>query len=117
MKFFISILLTALVTYTAGLYFPWWSLAVAAFIVAVLLHQSPLKAFLSGFLGVFLLWFVLSLIIASANDYILSHRIAEIFPLGGSSILLIIISALVGGLVGGAAALTGSYLRFMTAGR
>ena len=112
MKFIVSILLTALLSFTAGLYLPWWSIAVCAFIVSVLILQPPLKAFLAGFLGVFLLWLIFSWAIDSANNHILSHKIALIFPLGGASFLLILITALVGGLVSGMAALSGSYLRY-----
>jgi hypothetical protein len=112
MKIIVSILLTALLSFTAGLYLPWWSIAVCAFIVAVLILQPPLRAFLSGFVGAFLLWFVFSLLIDSANNHILSHRIASIFPLRGASFLLILITALIGGLVGGMAALSASYLRY-----
>lgn len=112
MKFIISLLLTALLSFTAGLYLPWWSIAVCAFVVSVLIIQQPLKAFLAGFAGVFLLWLIFSWLIDSANDHILSHKIAQIFPLGGVSFLLILVTALVGGLVGGLAALSGSYLRY-----
>src|SRR5687768_10211416 len=111
MKFVISLFLTALLSFAAGLYLPWWSIALCAFIVSVLILQQPVKAFLAGFSGVFLLWLIFSWSIDSANDQILSHKIAQIFPLGGVSFLLILVTALVGGLVGGFAALTGSYLR------
>ena len=114
MKFIVSLLLTALLSFTAGLYLPWWSIAVCAFIVSVLILQQPFKAFLAGFSGVFLLWLIFSWSIDSANNQILSHKIAQIFPLGGVSFLLILVTALVGGLVGGLAALSGSYLRFGT---
>jgi hypothetical protein len=117
MKFIVSLLLTALLSFTAGLYLPWWCIAVCAFIVSVLIFQRPLRAFLSGFAGVFLLWFVFSFMVDSANTHILSHKIAEIFPLGGISFLLILITAIVGGLVGGLAALSGSYLRYATKGK
>lgn len=112
MKFIISLLLTALLSFTAGLYLPWWSIALCAFIVSVLILQAPLKAFLAGFLGVFLLWLIFSWSIDAANDQILSHKIAQIFPLNGISFLLILVTAIVGGLVSGLAALSGSYLRF-----
>lgn len=115
MKFIISILLTALLSFTAGLYLWWWSFALCAFLVSVLILQRPGKAFLAGFSGVFLFWFVFAWIINSANDGILAHKIAEIFPLGGVSFLLILVSALIGGLVGGLAALSGSYLRYRRA--
>ena len=50
----------------------------------------------------------------AANDQLLSHKIAQIFPLAGISFLLVFITALVGGLVSGLAALSGSYLRYGT---
>lgn len=112
MKFIISLLLTALLSFTAGLYLPWWTIAVCAFIVSVLILQQPLRAFLAGFLGVFLLWVIFSLLIDAANNHILSHKIASIFPLGGIPFLLILITGFIGGLVGGMAALSGSYLRY-----
>lgn len=114
MKFIVSLLLTALLSFTAGLYLPWWSIGVCAFIVSILILQPPLKAFIAGFVGVFLLWLIFSWSIDSANDHILSHKIAQIFPLRGISFLLILMTALVGGMVGGFAALSGSYLRYGT---
>jgi hypothetical protein len=114
MKFIVSVLLTALLSFTAGLYLPWWNIAICAFIVSVLILQRPYKAFLAGFAGVFLLWFIFSLLIDSANDHLLSQKIAQIFPLAGISFLLVFITSLVGGLVSGLAALSGSYLRYAT---
>lgn len=111
MKFTVSILITALLAFAAGLYMGWWSVALAAFIVAIAIHQAPFKAWLSGFLSIFLLWGGLSLWIDNANQHLLSQKIAIIFPLGGSAILLILVTALIGALVSGFAALTGSYLR------
>jgi hypothetical protein len=66
---------------------------------------------LAGFLGVFLLWGILASWIDSKNNHILSQKIAQIFPLGGSYVLLILLTAFVGALVGGFAGLTGSYIR------
>lgn len=114
MKFLISMLLTALLGFTAALYLPWWIIAVCAFIVSILILQKPLKAFLSGFCGIFLLWFMLAWFINSANDGILARKIAELFPLGGIPFLLMLVGSLVAGLVAGLAALSGSYLRYGT---
>jgi hypothetical protein len=112
MKFIISLLLTALLSFAGGLYLPWWSIAICAFIVSALILQQPFKAFLAGFAGVFLLWLIFSWSVDAANDQILSHKIAQIFPLGGVSFLLVLVTAIVGGIVGGLAALSGSYLRY-----
>lgn len=112
MKFSVAVLLTALLSFFAGLYIPlWWFFAIVAFIVALLVHQKPLKAFLAGFLGMLLLWGVLSFWADIKNEGILSAKIAGILPLGGSSVLLILVTGFIGGLVGGLAALAGSYLR------
>lgn len=111
MKILLSIILTALLAFIGGLYLPWWSLAVAAFLVAVLVHQSPAKAFVGGFAALFLLWGGLAWWIDMKNQGLLSKKIAAILPLGGDTLLLILVTALVAGLVAGLAALSGSFLR------
>ena len=111
MKFIVATVLTAILAFISGLFLPWWGIAIAAILVAVLVHQKAGKAFLSGLLGVFLLWAGLAWWIDMKNNSVLSERIATILPLNGNSILLIGVTALVGGLVGGFAAMTGSFLR------
>ena len=111
MKFLLSILLTAVLAFLAGMFLPWWSIAVIAFIVALLIPQRIALGFLSGFLGIFLLWGLLALWIDIKNDSQLSVKIASLFPLGGSALLLILVTAFVGALVAGFAAMAGSSLR------
>ena len=113
MKFIVSILLTALLAFVAGLFtqFPWWIFAISSFVVSAVIPQSPGKSFLSGFLGLFLLWVIMAIIKDAANDHILSTKVSQILPLGGSYIMLILITGIVGGLISGFAALTGAYLK------
>lgn len=113
MKFFTSIILTALLGFIVGLlsFSPWWGFAITSLLVAVLVHQKPWKAFLAGFLGMFLLWAGLAWWIDIKNNSLLSVKIAAILPLGGNSYLLILVTGFVGGLISGLAALSGSYLR------
>lgn len=111
MKFATTIIVTALLAFAAGFYFGWWSLALAAFAVAALIPQKPWHAWLSGFLGLFLLWGILATFIDMKNQHILSQKMAQILPFGGSTWLLLFATALVGALVAGFAALTGSYMR------
>ncbi|PWT77932.1 MAG: hypothetical protein C5B59_02830 [Bacteroidetes bacterium] len=111
MKYFVAIVLTALLSLVAGLYLPWWSIAVTAFLVSVIIPQKPLYAFFSGFIGVFLLWEILAWWRDTRNDGILSQKIAQVLPLGGSTLLLILITSLIGAIVAGFAALAASYLR------
>lgn len=111
MKFLIAIVLTAVLGFASGLYFTWWAFAVTSVIVAIAIHQRAWKAFLSGFAGMFLLWGVLALFIDVNNNHLLSSKIAGVLMLGDSYVLLILITGLVGGLISGFAALTGSYAR------
>ena len=111
MKFVLATLLTAALAFLAGMFLPWWSIAVVSFLVALFLNPPAGWGFLSGFLGVFVCWGLLALWIDIKNESILSHKIAQLFHLGGSSVLIILVTALVGGLVGGFAAMAGSSLR------
>jgi hypothetical protein len=111
LKYMLSILVTALLSFVSGLYLPWWGIAFAAFLVSAAIPQKPAFSFLSGFLGVFLLWEVLAWWVDNKNNGILSHKVAQLFPLGGSALLLIVITSLIGALVAGFAALAGTYLR------
>jgi hypothetical protein len=111
MKFITAIILTALLAFAGGLWFGWWIIAAASFLIALLVHQKAGKAFASGFVGVFILWGILAWWIDMKNEHILSKKIAEVLPLGGSSFLLILVTALIGGLVAGFGAMSGSYLR------
>jgi hypothetical protein len=111
MKFIIAFILTALLSYAAGLYFPWWSIAIAAFAVAALLPQKPLAAFSAAFFSLFVLWIFLALSIDMNNDHLLSMKISELLFKSHSHALIMSVTGLIGGLVAGFAALAGSYLR------
>ena len=112
MKFVLTTLLTFLLAFITGLYLPWWSIAIIAFLAALLIQPKIGIGFLAGFAGIFLLWATLAFWLDTNNESILSHKIAQLFPLGGSSLLLILITAFIGGLVGGFAAMAGSSIRF-----
>ena len=111
MKFSVALLLTALLSFVAGLYFPWWSIAVASFVVALLVQQKAGMAFAAGFSGLVLLWTGLASWINVKNENILAARIGELLGIGDNPFLLITITATIGGLVAGFAAMSGSYLR------
>ena len=111
MKFFISLILTALLSFGLCLFLPWWSIAIAAFIVAALIPQKPGRSFLTGFLSLFLLWGGLSLWISNNNEHILAHKISMLMLKMDNPYLLTFVTALIAALVAGFAALAGSYLR------
>ena len=111
MKFIISVILTMLLSFAACLFFPWWSIAIAAFLVAALIRQPPLSSFLAGFTALLLLWGGLCYWISNNNNDILAHRVSLLILKNDNPFLLITISALIGALVAGFAALTGSYIK------
>ena len=111
MKFLAALLVTALLSFIAGLYLPWWGIAIAAFIVALLVHQKAWKAFVSAFSALLLLWSGLAWWINVKNENILSARIGELLGIGNNPFLLISITAIIGALVAGFAAMSGSFLR------
>lgn len=113
MRLIFAIVLIALLSFVAEYFFSWWSLAVICFGIAVFFRLRSGFAFLAGFMGVFLLWFVVALVRDSANDHILSSRMAQLFGLPGSMWFLLVASLLggiVGGLAGWSGAIAGRYL-------
>ena len=111
MKFIVSAILIILFSFLACLYFPWWSVAIVAFLISIIIQQKHLLSFICGFISLFLLWGFLSFWISAQNDNILAHRVSVLIFKTDSPNLLIFVTALIGALVAGFAALTGSYLR------
>lgn len=111
MKFLTALILSALLAVAACLYLPWWSIAIVTFIVAVAIPLKPFKSFLAGFLALFTTWGLLAWYISNNNEHLLAHKVSLLIIQTDSPYLLILITALIGGLVAGFAALSGSYLR------
>ncbi len=111
MKFFVSILLIALLSLAACLYLPWWSIAIVAFIVAALIPQKPVMSFFTGFGSLLLLWGVLAWFLSSNNNHLLAHKISVLILKKDSPVLLIAVTALIGALVAAFGALAGSFVR------
>jgi hypothetical protein len=111
MKFLTTTILIILFSFLVCLYFPWWSIAIVAFIIPILIPQGHLASFISGFVAIFLLWGIMSLWISINNGNILANRVSLLVFKADNPYLLIIVTALIGAMVAGFAALTGSFLR------
>lgn len=111
MKFIISLILTALLSFAVCLFLPWWSIAIAAFVVAVIIPQRPGKSFLTGLVALFVLWGALSYWISNNNEHLLAHKVSLIVLKIDSPYMLMLATAVIGALVAGFAALSGSFLR------
>jgi hypothetical protein len=106
MKFLIHILLILAITFLLQSFLPWWTMAIGAFIISFLIGNNGTLSFLAGFLGVGLLWLGMTYYIDFTTESILSEKLNQLLPV--NSMLL---TFLIGGIVGGFASLTGALLR------
>ena len=90
---------------------PWWIVAVVAFVLCFGQAQFGRDGFWAGFGGVALSWLLPAAWLAYQNDGLLAHRVAQLLPLGGSVVGLVLVSTGIAGLVGGLAGLAGAWLR------
>jgi len=104
-------LLIFILAFLAQLFLPWWVITPLCFGLAAVLGGKGGRAFWAGFLGVGLGWLRLAGWLNIRNDGLLAHRVAQLLPLGGQSWLLVLVTAIIGGLVGGLAALAGAWAR------
>jgi len=117
MKFIVSTVLIALLGYALGLFLPWWSIVPAAFLVAMFIPQKPGWSLLSGFLGAALLWGTMAAWISGNNHGVLAQKLSALILKKDQPPLLMLLTALVGGLPAGMAACTASLLRGILQGR
>lgn len=108
----IHIILIATGSYFAEMFFPWWTAVVVAFVVLALLPTSSPKAFLAGFLGLGLLWLAGALLYSFQTDFILTAKVASLLQARNSAVL-IILTAVLGGIAGGMGALSGNHLNLL----
>jgi hypothetical protein len=107
MKFIIQFIIIFILAYLLELFLPWYSIALAAFIGGLVNSRFN---FFAGFLAVALLWTIKAGLIEAASSSDLADRVALIFPVKQKA-LLYIVMAVLGGIVGGFAAMAGSALR------
>ncbi len=110
MKLLIAIIIIIITVGLGQMISPWWILLPIVALVTGGMDLKPWKGFIAGFIGVALLWGVYAIVLNTSNDGILAERIGKLFG-GISPMLLILITALLGGIVGGLSGLTGSYGR------
>lgn len=110
MNFLKQILATVVFCLVLQYFLPWWTLVIGAFIAGYWGGAKGFSAFAAGFLGVALLWLVTALVIDAQTNSILSEKVAQVFPTKTRSLLLVI-TAMVGGLPAGFAGLTGALAR------
>lgn len=110
MKFIGSLLLHLGIGFVLTAFLPWWTVVIAAFLVAFFLRIDSWKSFLAGFLAMTILWAGTALFLDVQNSEILSSKVAQLFQLPNSK-MLVYITGIIGGLLGGFGALTGNLLK------
>ena len=106
----LQLIATIILGYLSHQFMPFWAIAVAGFLVGLVFrYKWLLTPFAASFLGGFLLWGGLAWWIDRENARQLSSMLAELFKTDGP--YLAFVTGLVGGLLAGLGALTGSSLR------
>ena len=108
MKFIIQFIAIVFSSHLLALFMPWYCVALGAFVMGYLLRSN--LDFLAGFLAIAALWIFNAWLIDSSSSSDLAQRVASLFSLPNKTFLFLVM-AIVGGLVGGFAALTGALLR------
>ncbi len=112
MKLLLPTILTILLSYLLGAFFPWWTFVPFVIILFAFMPLKPGLAFLSGFTALFIFWGGLAWMMDASNHHILSQKIAQLFLKNDQYPILILITSVIGGLLGGLSALTGSMGRW-----
>jgi len=110
MRWVISLVVTAILALVLQQFMPWWSIAVAAGAVGLLLTRGPWESLITGFLAISLYWFAYAFWIDHDTGQILTTRIAQLFGLSGPWPLMVM-TGLTGGLCGAMACLAGYSFR------
>jgi len=111
MQFLIQVFFTGLLSYILQHFFTAWVVVpVAIFIAFIMTNGTPFAKFLGGFAAINLLWMGKATIIDIYTKAILSTKIAAMLGLK-SVVVLILLTGLVGGMLGGLGAATGQCLR------
>lgn len=107
MRAFLSIFLAC---WLFNLFLPWWGSVIPALFIAAWMLDKSLAGFMIGFLGSGFAWLVQAGYIHVANQGILTTRIADMMGIG-SPLVVLLITFLIGGILGGVSAMTGVLIK------
>lgn len=111
MKLLTHIVVVLLLSWLLQTFLPWWTMAVGAFATGLFFRHGGFKSFVAGLIGVGLLWFAMAYYLDSSTNSILSSKVANIFPTKTVG-LLMLVTAFIGGIVGGLASMTGGIIGY-----
>ena len=109
LKNMLSILALAVAYWLVPMFLPWWSVAIPAVIFGFL-AKNNLWAFFTAFLVLALVWGVQAQMQNAANAGLLAGKMGTL--LGGlGAIQMVLVTAVLGGLIGGIFGLSGQALK------
>jgi hypothetical protein len=111
MNLILRIAIIAILGSIAQTYLPWWSAVVIALLVEAFVGKADNTSFFSGFYAMAIPWMALAAYMDVKSESLLTVRILELFNLPQFSFVLIIVTGLIGGLVGGVGSLTGGWIK------
>jgi hypothetical protein len=94
------------------LFVPWWAIAIVPFVISLWRPTSSPHSFWIGFLAIALLWASYGFYLHFVSGGAMSDKVAEIFSLK-KGIVFLVVTAGIGGLVGGMSGLSGYLARKM----
>lgn len=112
MRFFVQVILTSLLSYILQQFIAPWIVVPIAMLVALMTQNNAAAAFLGGFAAIGLLWMAKATMIDVYTNSILSAKVASALGFQ-SSIMLILLTGLIGGLLGGLGAASGQHILSM----
>lgn len=92
---------------------PWWGVALATAITSFIIRLKGAWVFFAPFIAIGSFWAIQGYLISAANEFILAKKIAVLLPLDGSVSLLVMFTAIIGGLVAGLGSLSGRTLKVL----
>lgn len=110
----VKVLVISILSFLLTLFLPWYTVAIVAFLAGLILSNKPGNNFLAGFLGVGVFWFLYAFILDFRNNHILSSRVAQLFAenlkLGIRGSVLLLVTTLLGGFIGGLSCMAGAMI-------
>jgi len=106
-KNILNLLTTLAFALIFSFFLPWWSVMLAAFLAALIFSLKGLSVFFIPFLGIFVFWLAYTFMLSSNNDFTLASKIAVLFPLRGNPYVLILVTAIIGGIAAGVSGIFG----------
>jgi hypothetical protein len=109
--FWLHVLVLTTLTLPLEIYFRWWSIIPIGLIYGFGFSKNISSPFLMGFISLFVQWTLYAAYLDFRNNGILSERIIKLFPLPHYSLVLILVTGLIGGFLMGFTVLSGNRVR------